>query len=391
MPDSQDRHAVDGLHPDTLAVHEGRSVDPVTGAVTPAIHPSTTFERDPDGSYPRGHIYSRQSNPGRDALEQCLARLECGARALAFASGSAATMAVLQLLQPGDHVLVTDDAYHGTRHQLENLFKRWGLGHDRVDTTDTEQVKAAVKERTRLIWIESPSNPLQGISDLAALADLAREKGLITVCDNTLATPVNQNPLRHGIDLVVHSTTKYLGGHSDLLGGAVIHRDGFPLAESLHDIQTAGGAVPSAFDNWLLLRSISSLGVRVRAQTASALALAERLAAHPAVERVFHPLHAGHRDRARAQRYLPGGSGLLAFTVRGDGDDALRVVAGTRLFTRATSLGGVESLIEHRASIEGEGSRTPVNLIRVSVGLEHLDDLWRDLSAALSVLDDRAT
>lgn len=374
------------LHRDTLAVHAGRSVDPTTGAVTPPIHTSTTFERSTDGAYSRGHVYSRQSSPGRTTLEACLARLEQADESLAFASGSAATMAVFQLLQPGDHVLVTEDAYHGTRHQLENLFRHWQVEHDRVDTTDAEAVARNIRSNTRMLWIESPSNPLLRVSDLALLADLGREYGLITVCDNTLATPVFQNPLAHGIDLVVHSTTKYLGGHSDLLGGAVMHRGGFEGGERLRDIQTAGGAVPSAFDCWLLLRSISSLGVRVRAQAASAHQIAMRLGDHPAVEAVFHPLHPGHRDHERAKVYLPGGTGLVSFTVRGDERAAMAVVAGTDLFTRATSLGGVESLIEHRASIEGEGTKTPLNLIRLSIGLEHIDDLWADLEQALTAV-----
>ncbi|MDQ2070863.1 trans-sulfuration enzyme family protein [Natronospira bacteriovora] len=368
---------------ETLAVHEGRQVDPVSGAVTPAIQPSTTFERDADGGYSRGHVYSRQSNPNRQQLETCLAALEGGQSALAFASGSAATMSILQLLRPGDHVLITDDAYHGSRHLLDTLFRQWGLQHDRVDTTDTEAVAAAIRPDTRLLWIESPSNPLQGLSDLEALGALASEHEIITVCDNTLASPVGQNPLRHGMDLVLHSSTKYLGGHSDLLGGAVIHRDNFAQAQALRDIQSAGGAVPSAFDCWLLLRSLSTLSVRVRAQADSARTLMERLDEHPAVETVFHAMHPNHPHRARAKQYLRGGGALFAFTVRGKADDAMRLVAATRLFTRATSLGGVESLIEHRASIEGPGTRTPDTLVRLSIGLEHVEDLWADLQQAL--------
>lgn len=370
-------------HQDTLAVHEGRGVDPTSGAVTSPIHVSTTFERDRDGAYSRKHVYSRQSNPNRDQLEACLAALEHGHTALAFASGSAATMAVFQLLSPGDHVLITDDAYHGSRHQLEALFSQWGISHDRVDSTRTEAVRAALRSETRLLWIESPSNPLQGISDLAALAELARAHELISVCDNTLATPVFQNPLDHGVDLVLHSSTKYLGGHSDLLGGALIHGAAFPHADRLRAIQTAGGAVPSPFDCWLLLRSISSLGVRVRAQAATAWTLAQRLGEHPAVDTVFHPLHPDHPQRDRAAKYLAGGGGLFAFTLRGGVDAAMATVAATRLFTRATSLGGVESLIEHRASIEGPGTRTPDSLVRLSIGLEHVEDLWADLSQAL--------
>lgn len=380
------RHSDDTspLHPDTLSVHAGRAIDTDTGAVTPPIHMSTTFQRDADGDYSRGHVYARHSNPTRSQLENCLARLEGGAGAMAFASGSAATMAVLQLLRPGDHVLLTEDCYHGTRHQLDTIFRPWGIECTRVDTSDTDAVATAFRPRTRLLWIESPSNPLQRVSDLDALAELARARDVITACDNTVATPVFQSPLRHGIDLVVHSTTKFLGGHSDLLGGAVIHREGFPLAGALRNIQTAGGAVPAAFDCWLLLRSISSLGVRVRAQAATAVSLAHRLDCHPEVSAVFHPMHPGHPHHERARACMPGGSGLLSFTVRGGGDVARRIAVETRLFTRATSLGGVESLIEHRASIEGPGTRTPDNLLRLSVGLEHGDDLWRDLDGAIT-------
>ena len=382
MTRSSDDHATD-FRPDTLAVHAGRQVDPHTGAVTPAIQPSTTFQRDADGGYSRGHVYTRQSNPNRAQLEQCLAALEGGADAHAFASGSAATMAVLQLLRPGDHVVLTEDCYYGTRHLLETLFGQWGLTFTRVDTTDIDAVAAAIEPSTRLLWIESPSNPLLRVSDLEALVQLAREHDLLTVCDNTVATPVFQNPLRHGFDLVVHSTTKFLGGHSDLLGGAVIQRAGFPHADNLRNIQVAGGAVPAAFDCWLLLRSISSLGVRVRAQAASAHALARRLNEHPAVEAVFHPLLPNQPHHERARRYLPGGCGLLSFTLRGGENKARQVAAATRVFTRATSLGSVESLIEHRASIEGPGTRTPDNLLRMSVGLEDVEDLWEDLDQAL--------
>ncbi|MEA5445854.1 aminotransferase class I/II-fold pyridoxal phosphate-dependent enzyme [Gammaproteobacteria bacterium AB-CW1] len=374
------------LHPDTLAIHRGRAVDKSTGAVTAPIHMSSTFERDADGDYPRGFSYSRQANPTRHSLEQCLAALEKGSEAVCFASGSAATMAVLQLLQPGQHVLITRDAYHGTRHQLKTLFAHWGISHDLVDTTQVAAVEKAIRPETRLLWIETPSNPLLGISDLAALARLGQRHGLITVCDNTLATPVFQNPLDAGIDLVVHSTTKYLGGHSDLLGGVVIHGPDFSQAEQLREIQASGGAVPAPFDCWLLLRSLSSLGVRVRAQAASAADLARRLAAHPAVSAVFHPALPEHPGHELAKQQSVPDCGLLSFTVHGDRQAALDVVAGTRLFTRATSLGGVESLIEHRASIEGKDSPTPGNLIRLSIGLEHIDDLWQDLTEALEVI-----
>lgn len=379
-----DEYALPPLHPDTVSVHGGREVDPATGAVTPPIHVSTTFERDVDGSYPRGHMYARYSNPNRSQLEGCLARLEAGEGALAFASGSAATMSVLQLLGPGAHVVMSEDCYYGTRRLAGTLFSRWGLECTLVDTSDTDAVAAAIRPETRLLWVESPTNPLMRIADLDALARLAREHNVVSVCDNTIATPIFQNPIRHGFDLVVHSTTKFIGGHSDLLGGAVVYREGFHMADTLRDIQAMGGAVPAPFDCWLLLRSLGSLGVRVRAQAQGAATLVTRLAEHPAVEEVFHPAHPDHVHYARAQACLPGGSGLFSFTLRDGGETARRVVAGTRLFVRATSLGGVESLIEHRASIEGPGTATPENLIRVSTGLEHVEDLWHDLEQAIA-------
>lgn len=378
-PDRRPHH-----HPETLAVHAGRSVDPETGAVAPALHSSTTFERDPDGAYSRGHIYARNSNPTRARLEECLAALEDGAGAWSFSSGSAATSAVLQCLEPGMHVVVTEDAYHGTRHLLDTLFRRWGIRHDRVDTSDTDAVASALRPETRLLWIESPSNPLQRVADLEALAELAAEREVVTVCDNTLASPVRQNPLRHGIDLVVHSTTKYLGGHSDLLGGAVIGREHGPWHDELAEIQATAGAISSPRDDWLLLRSLATLPVRVERQAGTAGALAEWLAGHPAVAEVFHPALEDHPQRERVARYLPGGTGLLALRMKGGETAAWKLVQGVRLFTRATSLGGVESLIEHRASIEDAATRTPPDLVRISVGLEHPEDLLGDLKQALA-------
>jgi cystathionine gamma-synthase len=371
---------------ETLAVHAGRRVDPATGAVAPPIHPSTTFERDADGGYARGHVYSRRSNPTRQALEACLAELEGADEALAFASGSAATAAVLQSLHPGDHVLLSRDAYHGTRHQLEALAARWQISHDRVDTSDAAAVARAVRPETRLLWIESPSNPRLLLSDLEALAALAREHGILSVCDSTLATPLFQRPLAHGIDLVMHSSTKYLGGHSDLLGGVLVPRKALAQTELLREIQTSAGAVPSAFDAWLLLRSLSSLAVRVGAQARSAEVLAQRLTEHSAVEAVYHPSLEQGEMAERYRRQMSGGPAVVSFCVVGGQAPAMRVAAGTRLITRATSLGGVESLIEHRASVEGPGSLTPPGLLRLSIGLEHAEDLWDDLQSALSAV-----
>ncbi|WP_439640927.1 trans-sulfuration enzyme family protein [Nevskia sp.] len=376
---------------ETLAIHAGRHPDAATGAVAPSPILSTTFARDADGEYPHGHLYSRSGNPGRTALETLLAALERGATAAAFASGSAASLAVFQALSPGDHVIAPDDVYHGTRTQLRELLARWGLAHSLVDLTDLDAVRAAITPATRLIWAETPSNPLLKICDIAGLAELARTAGATLVVDSTFATPVIQQPLTLGADLVMHSTTKYLGGHSDVLGGALIARDaGDPLFGRIRDLQTKGGAVPSPFDCWLLQRSIATLPLRVRAQTANAQAVAEFLAGHPAVERVHYPGLPGHAGHALARRQMPGGFGaMLSFQVRGDRATALAAVGRVKIFTRATSLGGIESLIEHRASVEGPYSTTPPNLLRVSVGLEHAEDLIADLGQALAPAADR--
>lgn len=376
---------------ETLAIHAGRHPDAATGAVAPSPILSTTFARDADGEYPHGHLYSRSGNPGRTALETLLAALERGATAAAFASGSAASLAVFQALSPGDHVIAPDDVYHGTRTQLRELLARWGLAHSLVDLTDLDAVRAAITPATRLIWAETPSNPLLKICDIAGLAELARAAGATLVVDSTFATPVIQQPLTLGADLVMHSTTKYLGGHSDVLGGALIARNASdPLFGRIRDLQTKGGAVPSPFDCWLLQRSIATLPLRVRAQTANAQAVAEFLAGHPAVERVHYPGLPGHAGHALARRQMPGGFGaMLSFQVRGDRATALAAVGQVKIFTRATSLGGIESLIEHRASVEGPYSTTPPNLLRVSVGLEHAEDLIADLDQALAPAADR--
>ena len=372
---------------ETLAIHAGRAVDGSSGAVAPSPVLSTTFARAADGGYPQGHIYTRASNPTRAALEQCLAALEQGAAATAFPSGSAASMAVFQALAPGDHVLAPDDMYHGTRTQLRDLLQRWGLQHSIVDMSDLDAVRAALRPQTRLIWVETPSNPLLKLSDIAALAQLAHGAGARCVVDNTFATPVLQQPLSLGADLVMHSTTKYLGGHSDLLGGALIAREEDEFFARVRDFQTKAGAVPAPFDCWLLQRSIATLPYRVRAQAANAQRVAEFLAGQARVAVVHYPGLPAHPAHALAARQMRSGGAMLSFQVRGGRDEALAVSAAVKLFTRATSLGGVESLIEHRASVEGPYSTTPQDLLRVSVGLEHADDLIGDLRQALGASD----
>ena len=369
---------------ETLAVHAGREVEPATRAVTPSITLSTTFERAEDGSFPGGHIYTRNSNPNRDALERALAGLEGGAVAAAFASGNAATSAVLQALDPGDHVIASREAYYGTRAVLTGALRRWGLQSDFVDLDDPAALAAALRPNTRLIWIETPSNPRLRLADIAAVAQIARANGARAVCDNTFATPVLQQPLALGADLAVHSTTKYIGGHSDVLGGCVVSRaeDGF--MQRVRAYQVFGGAVPSPFDCWLLLRSLPTLPHRVRAQSEGALQVATFLAAHSQVARVHYPGLPAHPGHGLARRQMRGGyGGVLSVELKGGEQAALAVAARVRLFTRATSLGGVESLIEHRASVEGPHTTTPRSLLRLSIGLEHPDDLIADLAQAL--------
>ena len=368
---------------ETLAVHAGAHVDPATGAVAPAIYPSTTFERDADGSFPHGHVYTRTSAPNRSALEASLTALEGGAAAVAFASASAATSAVFQSLAPGDHVVAPTDAYFGTGKLLRDVFAGWGLESSFVDMTDLRTVEAAIRPTTRVLWAESPSNPLWKVADLARLGAIAHAAGARFVVDNTTATPILQSPFAHGADLIVHATTKYLGGHTDVLGGALVVRERGPWLDRLRLLQTSGGAVPSPFDCWLVLRGIRTLPYRVRAQSASALAVATFLTTHPRIEAVHYPGLASHPGHDVARRQMSMFGGMLSLQVRGGADAAMAVAAKVRLFTRATSFGGTESLLEHRASIEGPGTTTPPNLLRVSIGLEHPDDLIEDLGQAL--------
>ncbi len=372
---------------ETLAVHAGRAADPHHGAVTPSITLATTFERGADGSFPGGHVYTRSSNPNRDALEAALAALEGGATALAFGSGQAATAAVLQSLATGDHVILPSDLYHGTRYLVRDVLARWGLAADFVDLRDLEALRAALRPATRLIWAETPSNPQLRIADLAAIAGIARQHGALFAVDNTWATPLLQRPLEFGADLVMHSTTKYFGGHSDVLGGALILREtpNGALAERLRAIQRLSGGVPSPFDCWLLLRSIPTMPARVRLQSESAGRVAAFLAGHPRVEVVNYPGLATHPNHDVAARQMHGFGAMLSFEVRGGEAGAMAVAAAVRLITRATSLGGVETLIEHRASVEGPDTATPRNLLRLSVGLEHVEDLIEDLSDALGL------
>ncbi len=368
---------------ETLAVHAGRQVDAGTGAIVAPIQMSTTYERDADGGYTRPFSYTRPDNPTRGALESCIAALEGGAEAVCFASGSAASMAAFSLLEPGDHVIAPRECYHGTRQQLRDIVSGWGVRVDFVDPTRLEEIDAHLTSATRLIWIETPCNPTLRITDIAAVSARARRQGALLVCDNTFATPVVQRPLELGADLVMHSSTKYFGGHSDVMGGAVVARERSAIADRIRRYQGVAGAVPSPFDCWLIRRSLATLPLRMRAQCANALEVAEYLRRHPRVECVFYPGLADDPGHALAARQMRGYGAIVSACVRGDAAKALAVAARTRLFIRATSLGGVESLIEHRASVEGPDTLTPANLLRLSIGIESAQDLIADLEQAL--------
>ena len=368
---------------ETLAVHAGIATDSRTGAVTPPIHLSTTFERAQDGTYPQGYVYGRSNNPTRAALESCLGQLEGAAAAAAFSSGSAATAAVFQSLAAGDHVIAPEDVYHGTAGLLRDIFARWSLESTFVDMTDIAQVQDAVRPNTKLVWVETPSNPLLKVTDIAAVSSIAHEAGALCACDNTWATPVLQRPLELGADLTVHATTKYLGGHADVLGGAVLTSFDGDFFDRVRGVQTAYGAVPSPFDCWLVLRGVRTLPLRMRAHADNAERIAAFLSDHPRVEAVHYPGLADHIGHDVAARQMSRFGGMLSFQVKGGQEAAMDVAARVELFTRATSLGGTESLIEHRASIEGPQSRTPENLLRVSVGIEDAGDLIADLAQAL--------
>jgi cystathionine gamma-synthase len=376
---------------ETLAVHAGHTVDPATGAVSSPIHLSTTFERDAEGTYSRGFMYTRNNNPNRQALEQGISALEGGEAAAAFASGTGASMSIFQALTPGDHVLAHVDAYYGTSRLLREIFDRWGLDISFVDMSDLRAVKKALRSKTKLAWMETPSNPLLKIVDLAAVAQIVHGAGAICVCDNTWA-PILQRPFDLGADLILHSTTKYFGGHCDVLGGIVISKVEDDFFQRLRSIQYEGGAVPSPFDCWLILRGMRTLPWRMRAHSENAMKVADFLSGHPKVARVHYPglkSHPGHEIAAKQMSIHSTGAqdklfgGMLSLEVKDGRDAAISVAAKTKIFTRATSLGGVESLIEHRASIEGAGTTSPEGLLRLSIGLENADDLIEDLDQAL--------
>lgn len=368
---------------ETLAVHAGHDIDPATGSVAPPLYLSTTFARDPQGTPLGGHTYIRDSNPNQTQLEAALAPLEGGEAALVFASGMAAGTAVLQALEPGSRVLLPDDVYYGFRIAGEEILPNWGIQAEIVDMADLGALEAALRPETRLVWIETPSNPLLKVVDIAGAARLAREAGALSVLDNTFATPVIQRPLELGVDIVLHSTTKYFGGHSDVQGGALIFARRGGLCERIEHLRHILGAVGSPFNSWLVLRGLRTLACRVAAQSATALTVARALAGMPGVARVHYPGLESHPGHEIAKRQMSGFGAMISLQT-GDRDSALRVASRVRLFTRATSLGGVESLIEHRATSEGPQSRAAQDLLRLSIGLEHPDDLIADLAQALA-------
>jgi len=366
-------------HIETIAIQAGRNPDQQIGAVMPPIHLSTTFIRDNEGDF----VYSRSDNPNRRALEACLTELEGGTDAIAFASGMAAVAGVFQSLSQGAHVILADDTYFGVRVLVTELLARWGLEHTMVDMTDLAAVEAAMQPNTRLVWTETPSNPMLKVTDIQAVADIAHNGGALVGVDGTWATPMLQPALALGADIVVHSTTKYLGGHSDLTGGVIVVKEENELLEKMRRTQEIGGAVPSGFDCWLLLRGIRTLPYRMRGHCTNAMQVAQYLADHPAVHTVHYPGLESHPGHEIAKRQMHDFGGMLSVQVVGGAERAAAVASGTKIFARATSLGGVESLIEHRAPVEGEGTQTPLDLLRISVGLEHPDDLIGDLAQAL--------
>jgi cystathionine gamma-lyase len=377
----------------TRVIHGGQRPDPLTGAVMPPIYATSTYVQSSPGVH-KGYEYSRTANPTRDALQASIANLEGGAAGYAFASGLAASATILELLDSGSHIIAMHDLYGGSYRLLENVRKR-SAGHDVsfVDLTDTAALEAAIRPKTRLLWVETPTNPLLKIVDLRAVAAIAKKRGLLSVCDNTFATPFLQRPLEYGFDIVVHSTTKYLNGHSDAIGGAAVVRNGDDaLREKLAYLQNAVGGVSSPFDSFLTLRGIKTLALRMQRHCESAFAIAQFLEKHPKVERVYYPGLPGHPRHAIAKQQMSGGyGGIVTVVLRGGLEDARRFLEKCHLFSLAESLGGVESLIEHPALMTHASLPAAMraqlgigdSLIRLSVGIEDVEDLLAELRAAL--------
>jgi cystathionine gamma-synthase len=372
----------------TRAIHAGQDPDPTTGAVIVPIHASSTFAQDGVGGLRGGYEYSRSANPTRTALQECLAALEGGRHGFAFGSGMGASDVLLRvLLKPGDHLVIPHDAYGGTFRLVDKVLTQWGVEYSTVDLADADALRAALRPTTKVVWCETPTNPLLGIADIAALAEVTRGAGARLVVDNTFASPYLQQPLALGADVVLHSTTKYVGGHSDVVGGALVLDDD-ELAEQLTFTQNSVGSVPGPFDAWLTLRGAKTLAVRMERHSDNAERVVEALAAHPAVAKVLYPGLPGHPGHEVAAKQMRRFGGMVSFLVAGGKEAALKVCASTQLFTLAESLGGVESLIEHpgqmtHASVAGSALEVPDSLVRLSVGIEDAEDLVEDLRTAL--------
>jgi len=370
------------MKPETQAIHAGYQIDPTTGALAQPIHLSTTFERDLDGEFSRGYKYIRNGNPNRLELEARLATLAGGEACATFASGSTAMLMLFQGLKTGDHIVAPSDMYFGIQVILNEIMAPWGLQTTYVDMSDLDAVQAVIQDNTRMIITETPSNPMMTLTDIAAIAEIAKAHDLIFVCDNTIGTSIFQSPLALGADIVVHSTTKFIAGHSDVLGGALITGKMTDFFERIYRIQAIGGATPDPHSCWLTLRGIMTMPVRVRAMYENSFQIASYLEQHPKIERVLHPALASHPQHDLFKKQMTGATGLFSFQVVGDAQNAIAFTNRLNIIKRVTSFGGVRSKIEHRASIE-EGTSTPENLLRFSVGLEHPDDLIADIEQAL--------
>ena len=394
MTNPSDKPGANRLDFATRTIHAGQQPEPATGAVITPIFTAATYVQDSPGVLKDGYVYSRTKNPTRLALERCIADLESGTKGYAFASGMAAISTVAELVDAGGHIVATDDLYGGTTRLFETVRKRSaGIDVSYIDMSDRAALEAAIRPDTRMIWVETPTNPLLSIVDLAMVAEVARSREILAVCDNTFATPMLQRPLELGFDIVVHSATKYLGGHSDVIGGIAVVGDDPELADRISRLQIATGAIAGPFDAYLVLRGIKTLGVRMERHCDNAAEIAARLASHPRVARVHYPGLAGHPRHEVAMVQMGGrGGGMVTMELKGGIEDAKRFLERCELFQLAESLGGVESLIEHpaimtHASVPAARRRRlgiADSLIRVSVGIENIEDLWRDMERALS-------
>lgn len=369
----------------TIAIHAGNDLNSNVSDVIMPIHLSTTFERNADGSQ-SDYMYTRANNPNRLTVENKMAAIEGATTAVAFASGLAAINALFEsVLEPDCHVILPDDCYHGTRLLIENFFKRWKVSCDLVDMTNISNIENAIKTNTRLIWIETPSNPQLKIADIEAIVTLAQQHSVYTACDNTFATPMLQKPLEMGADFVMHSSTKFFSGHSDILGGVILTNHQNEISTRIREYQQTAGAVPTPFDCWLLNRSLATYPLRFNMQCKNAFAIAEFLELHPKIEKVYYPGLKSHHNHDIAKKQMTNGFGsIISILLKGNQENAMKFASKLTIFKHATSLGGVESLIEHRRSVEGNNPLSPENLLRISVGIEFIDDLINDLKNGLA-------